>query len=197
MDRSDLAPIFGLLRRYYARELTKIAPGDWSMIKTFGEQPAAVGEPRIAAAVDRIAQAPQRDRESFEYAFNALFVGPDRRQAAPFETVYRSSERTLMRDVTLSVRAAYLERGMEVDAKNVQPDDHAAYECAFVVFLLERDAEGDAEALDAFAAEHLARWVPQHAAAIRQATDNGVCLGFADLLEAAVAALMPTCVDEA
>ena len=197
MNRSDLAPIFGLLRRYYARDLTKVAPCDWPMIKAFGEQPAALRDPRIAAAIDRIAQAPKCDRERLEYDFNALFVGPDRRQAAPFETVYRSSERTLMRDVTLSVRKAYLERGMEVDAKNVQPDDHAAYECSFVAFLLECDAEGDAEALDAFVAEHLARWVPQHADVIRQATANEVCCGFADLFEAAVAALSPACLDEA
>lgn len=188
MDR-NLAPIFGLVRRYYARDLVKVGPRDWPMVSAYSDNPAVSADPALAGAIERIAHAPTPDAERFEYEFNRLFVGPGRVPAAPFETVYRSPERTLMREVTMAVRAAYRERGMETDAKNVQPDDHAAYECAFVAFLLERDEEGDAEALDAFCADHLQRWVPQHVACVRAETGNELCLGFADLIEAALAAL--------
>ncbi len=185
MNNSDLAPIFGLLRRYYARKLTRIDAHDWPLVSEH-KRNLAPGRTGIAAALARIAQAPTGDAERLEYDYNKLFVGPGRVFAPPFETVYRSSERTLMREITLSVRAAYADSGMQVDAKNVQPDDHAAYECAFVAFLLERGAQGDAQALANFCREHLTRWVFDHTEAIRHTTSNEICLGFADLFEAAL-----------
>lgn len=187
MKTADLAAFFGLLHRYYSHLLTRVHSSEWPAFEAFAEEPAAQEDPAIRDAVMRIIQAPAEDIEGFEFEFNRLFVGPEELLAAPYETVYLSNERVLMRQATLSVRRAYEQAGMQVNAKNVEPDDHAAYECAFMAWLAGRGDEKADEAFLAFAKDHLSRWVPQHAAAIREKTANEVCLGFADLFESAVA----------
>lgn len=185
MFSTDTATFFTLLHRYYSHGLTRISATDWPAFEAFANEPLAQRDERVRAAILRIAQAPVADIESFEHQFNRLFVGPEELLAAPYETVYLSDERVLMRGVTLSVRKAYEEAGMQVSAKNVEPDDHFAYECAFMAYLASgQEAEGNAAAFETFARDHLARWIPKHVAAVRENTTNEVCLGFADLLEA-------------
>lgn len=197
----DTACFFALLHRYYAHQLTCIHADEWATFLVFAEEPLAQANPAVKAAIQRIAATSAADANGLEYEFNRLFVGPEKLLAAPFETVYRSDERVLMRQATLSVRQAYEAAGVQVAAKNAWPDDHAAYECAFMAELAARCGSEDAlkveaaqEAYAAFAAEHLARWVPGHVAAIRANTRNQACLGFADLLEAlTVASHRGTC----
>ena len=203
---SDLIDVYRLLNLYYGREFTGPQQFDWDVIRGLGETELAQKYPAIAAAIDEVLSAGEEDKDEFKYEFNRLFVGPEKLPAAPYETVYLSPERTLMREHTLSVREAYLDAGLVVDKKNVEPDDHFAYECAFAVYLLEqieadeRGEQGELSAdeargaLASFASEHLTRWAPLHADAVDAHTENALCRGFAHLLAAAVdatAALFP------
>ena len=210
MYTKDLVPFFLLLNRYYARMLTRISPSEWAAITAYrdyvrtqdsdidskreteqdhtsSDLPQACGK-QIEQAIERIARASEEDAIELEYEFNRLFVGPDKPQAAPYETVYVSSERVLMRHHTLEVRKAYRQQGFEVQALNTEPDDHAAYECAFAAALLERQDENSKVAFEDFMEKHLTRWVGAHTAEIRANTANEICIGFADLFDAAVAA---------
>lgn len=183
MFSTDLAAYFGLLHRYYSHALTRVDASEWSAFEIFAESKMAQENPQLRAAALRIAQAPEADITSFEHQFNRLFVGPEELLAAPYETVYLAGERVLMREATMAVRRAYEDAGMQVGARNVEPDDHFAYECAFMAHLAEQGDEKAVQAFETFAIAHLARWVAPHVAAIRKNTTNEVCLGFADLLE--------------
>lgn len=183
MFSTDLAAYFRLLHRYYSHMLTRIDASEWPAFEAFATSDLAWEHPHLRAAALRIAQAPESDLKSFEHQFNRLFVGPEELLAAPYETVYLTNERVLMRETTMAVRRAYEEAGMQVSAKNIEPDDHFAYECAFMAYLAEKGDEQASQAFESFASAHLARWVPPHVAAIRKGTTNEVCLGFADLLE--------------
>lgn len=187
MKTADLAAFFSLLHRYYSHGLTRVHHSEWHAFEAFAQEPAAQEDQLLRDAVMRIAEASAEDIENFEFEFNRLFVGPEELQAAPYETVYLSNERVLMRQATLSVRSAYEQAGMQVNAKNVEPDDHAAFECAFMAWLAGQEGEKAAESFSAFAKEHLDRWVPEHVATIREKTANEVCLGFADLFESITA----------
>lgn len=187
MKPADLAAFFGLLHRYYSHGLTRVHPSEWHAFEVFAQEPLARENSGVRDAISRIAQASEGDIESFEFEFNRLFVGPEELKAAPYETVYLSGERVLMRQSTMSVRRAYEEAGMQVSAKNIEPDDHAAYECAFMGWLAGQEGEEAGEAFASFAKEHLNRWVSQHVAAVRENTVNEVCLGFADLFESVTA----------
>lgn len=179
MNGFDLKDAVGLLQRYYAHDLTKMDPEAWSVLAD-AARPTRTTYPGIADALMRIASANDEDKLDFEYEFNRLFVGPDRPSAPPYETVYVAKEDTLMRDTTLELRDAYLKSGLQVDMKNIEPDDHLAFELAYVSHLLEGSEQGD---LSSFCADHISQWVGPHLDAVRTATRNEVCLGFADLLD--------------
>jgi len=184
MYAKELVPFINLLQNYYAEAFTHIGEQDWRHIAAFQNEPLAQSNENIMKAIQRLAQAPQADIEDHRFDYNALFVGPDKLLAAPYETVYVSDERVLMRKATLSVRDDYLRFDLQVDRKNVEADDHAAYELAFLAKLLQLDNSKAEEGFDSFVANHLAKWVPAHVQDIRENTENEVCLGFADLLEA-------------
>lgn len=184
MGTADTVTFLSLLHRYYAHELTKIDPDSWSVFDLLAAEPLAHDDACVRDAVLRIAQAPVSDIERFEYEFNRLFVGPGELPAAPYETVYVSGDRVLMRQTSMAVRRAYADVGLMVNAKNVEPDDHLAFECAFLAQLAGRRDAASRAAFASFAREHWMRWAPAHVAAVRASTSNEVCLGFADLLEA-------------
>jgi len=184
MRTADLAAYFRLLHRYYSRMLTRVDASEWPAFEVFANSDLARENQRLHAAVLRIAQAPEFDIRSFEHHFNRLFVGPEELLAAPYETVYLAGDRVLMRDATMRVRRAYEEAGMQVGARNYEPDDHFAYECAFMAYLAEQDDDRADQAFASFARKHFGRWAPAHVVAVRENTSNEVCLGFADLLEA-------------
>lgn len=186
MGAKEAEPFFELLRCYYAGGFVRNGRGDWARLAAFSQEPLALSCPAVAHAAARIASPSGADADEFAYEFNRLFVGPDRLAAAPYETVYVSDSRTLMQGETRAVRKAYRAAGFEPQALNTQPDDHLAFELAFVAKLLERGTEEDMAAYTAFMNDHLGIWYRDHADEVRGATGNGLCVAFADLLEATV-----------
>ena len=183
----ELMPFVELARLYAAGALTALSHEEWRRFEALAEEPLALRDPTLAHIVERIARPDARDAETFPYAFNRLFVGPDRLLAAPYETVHVSGSRTLMQRETLAVRACYRAEGFEPRALNAQPDDHLAFELGFLVKLLERDDERAREAFRAFMRDHLGRWGEDHTREVREHADNGICLAFADLLDRVIA----------
>lgn len=187
LELADLARLWRLIQRYYAGDLRRVDPETWAQTARLKEGPAAQAHSAIALAIGRLAHPSDEDAFDFEYEFNRLFIGPGHALAAPYASVYLSEERTLMGQATLSARAAYEAQDMVVDRKNNVPDDHFAYEAAFMAQMSET-ASSDGAARDArgaardFLRTHIACWVPLHVQAIRDASENELCLAFADLL---------------
>lgn len=106
-----------------------------------------------------------------EYA--RLFIGPRPPLASPFESVYRSSRKILMNELTMEVRKKYKEMGMQVIEKDRLPDDHIGLELEFMYYLCHKTIEAINESKkieyiielvkkqQSFIEEHLIQWIPE------------------------------------
>lgn len=106
-----------------------------------------------------------------EYA--RLFIGPRPPLASPFESVYRSSRKVLMNELTMEVRKKYKEMGIQVIEKDRLPDDHIGLELEFMYYLCFKTIEAINESKNieciielvkkqqVFIEEHLIQWIPE------------------------------------
>lgn len=128
------------------------------------------------------------DEMMFEY--NALFVGPGKLLAPPYESSYRNPEKTLMQQETLAVRSFYSRAGLQCGALNSIPDDHLALELEFICYLLARAgkyleqrnpeaAELFLELYREFFMEHAASWIPEHCQDVLKCAQTPLCKGMA------------------
>jgi len=98
--------------------------------------------------------------------FNKLFIGPGHLFAPPWESVYKEKDKTIFGEATLEVRKRYRAGGIEINKLNKEPDDHIAYECAYLNVLLAKAASTDdneeirAEIAD-FIKTHPLSWVDE------------------------------------
>ncbi|QAR32590.1 hypothetical protein EP073_03965 [Geovibrio thiophilus] len=67
--------------------------------------------------------------------YNVLFIGPGPLLAAPWESVYTETDKTLFGKSTLDVREMYRKNGLQINKLHKEPDDHISYECAYINFL--------------------------------------------------------------
>ena len=125
--------------------------------------------------------------------YNRLFVGPHKVLAAPWESVYFSTDRVLFQVQTLEVRNWYTRFGLQIVNRNREPDDHLGLELEFIAHLarlaLEAQASNDAEqlaqmldALRQFMKEHPLRWAPKCLNAIGQNSQTDFYRGIALLV---------------
>jgi TorA maturation chaperone TorD len=104
--------------------------------------------------------------------YTRLFVGPRHLPAPPYESVYRSPDKLMMQDETMSVRAAYAQSGFRVARIQHVPDDSVGIELEFMCAM--NKATGDAlrekdctraltlaVAQQEFCNDHLLQWVPK------------------------------------
>ncbi|NPD30693.1 hypothetical protein HLV37_02205 [Eggerthellaceae bacterium zg-1084] len=117
-------------------------------------------------AAPHLAQILEREDDALldelrqDYAFLFYMVGMS--GASPYESVYRTDDRTLCGPTTAQVEEAYARFGFEPPATEARPADHVATELAFLAHLLSEGGrtEGLAEGLAEtearrFAREHL------------------------------------------
>jgi TorA maturation chaperone TorD len=118
--------------------------------------------------------------ERLSNGFTALFVGPGKVEADPWESFYLSRDNTLFQSITLEVRKAYVAQGLLPQAYPHVADDHVALELDFMARLAERledafesnDSHKASEYLlasESFAREHLINWIPAFAEVLGKA----------------------------
>jgi TorA maturation chaperone TorD len=133
--------------------------------------------------------------ERLNNEFTALFVGPGKVEADPWESFYLSRDNTLFQSITLEVRKAYVAQGFIPQRYPNVADDHVALELDFMTRLAERlasafethDSRATADyrfASESFIREHLINWVPAFANALRKAKHARFYHKAGDLLEA-------------
>ncbi len=118
------------------------------------------------------------DQLSIDYS--RLFVGPRKNEVEPWESIYRSNEKTLFQATTLEVRKAYVAQDLIPSGYPNVADDHIGIELDFMAKLAERAYEanmhGDKDnllkALKAsmdFLDKHLLEWMPRFAESFKKA----------------------------
>ncbi|MGM0652124.1 MAG: TorD/DmsD family molecular chaperone [Bacillota bacterium] len=90
-----------------------------------------------------------------EYARLFIVAGGVR----PYESVYRGSEKLLMGEPWLEVKAVYRENSLVLEKPDMHPEDHASVELAFMAHLIE--CGGKVAEQKSFFEEHIYRWLPQ------------------------------------
>lgn len=116
--------------------------------------------------------------------YAALFEGPGPLVAPPWESVYRTEERTLFGPTTLQVREAYRRWGLQPERSGSEPEDHIALELTFLTFLAEQaHAKPEAAAeRERFLREHLLKWAEPFTEAMEQGAETLLYQGVAALL---------------
>ncbi|WP_022851987.1 TorD/DmsD family molecular chaperone [Limisalsivibrio acetivorans] len=138
------------------------------------------------------------NKESYEairHNFNKLFIGPGHLYAAPWESVYLERDGTMFGKATLDVRGYYKKYGLKIHNLHKEPDDHVAYECAFVNFLCMQyteavdkgeDPSEYVEVLKSFLDEHLLVWSGNFVEQVTTNSTTDFYKGAGKLLEGAL-----------
>lgn len=112
--------------------------------------------------------------EALRSEYTALFVGPGKLAAPPWESMYVGREGRLFQESTLAVRYAYAEFGFRPMEYKKVADDHLALMMDFMARMaaksLDAFSSGDRDELkrllagqEAFIDEHLLNWIPRYA----------------------------------
>lgn len=108
-----------------------------------------------------------------DYTYLFYMVGTS--HTSPYESVYRTDDRTMFGPTTLEVRDFYHSYGMQIPKEGSEPDDHYGREMAFVALLFSQAAEavesGNQQQSDAllseigaFVSDHLLVFAPTYLA---------------------------------
>ena len=124
------------------------------------EQPFSAVAPAAASQLhDVLARAASEEGAAVktalrrDYAYLFYMVGSS--GTSPFESVYRTDDRTMFGPTTLEVLEAYRAWGVQVPGQGSVPDDHLGFELLFLAHVLgeaERAMAGEDEDADASAA---------------------------------------------
>lgn len=190
---------YGLLAHLFAREVTDELLAELRTAK----YPAVTGNDRLDRGYRELCRylngSWERTRGELAVDYFHTFIGntQDVEQVAfPYESVYTSPDHLLMQDARDEVLAAYRSLNVMVseDANPTNdPEDHVAFELAFLGLLGNRaadalrsgDEDGAAELLEAkrgFLRGHLLNWVPAFADDMARIAQTGFYRALADLL---------------
>ena len=98
-----------------------------------------------------------------------LFVGPKKKLAPPWESVYRTSKRLVLQEAEQEVTRAYAAEGVGFEGMGQRPADHVSLELQFCAVLVDRRDRSKATAsLRRFLDQHVLAWVPAFAADVQR-----------------------------
>ncbi len=148
---------------------------------------------RTGSVLLETATREQASPEALAADFDALFVGPGRMHACPYESVYRSLEGLTFEAETMQVRRFYAEHDLQAPAFNREPDDHVGLEVAFIGQLclaaLNALEDGEPErsrrfvsSARLFVGQHLGVWGPDFCTRVIDHADTAFYASVAHLL---------------
>jgi TorA maturation chaperone TorD len=134
---------------------------------------------------------------SQDYTYLFYMIGAS--HTSPYESVYRTDDRTLFGPTTLEVRDTYRAYGLQADEQGSQPDDHIGLELLFLSQLFAQAAqaleegnvklvEGTLEDIRSFLGEHLLVFAPVYLKNLRIRSESTFYCSVAAIMEAALVA---------
>lgn len=120
------------------------------------------------------------DRILWEY--RRLFVGPARKAAPPWGSVYTDREQVIFGESTLELRKWMRENGVAKLVPEGEPEDHIGLMLLMMSWL----CENKPEALNSFLESHLLTWAPHFLGIVKDATAEPFFAGLAALTKASL-----------
>ena len=139
-----------------------------------------------AEALERI-QRGLRDESADDvlWEYRRLFVGPARKAAPPWGSVYTDRECVIFGESTLALRQWMRERGIARPGDGSEPEDHIGLMLLLMAWI---DCHAP-ELLDEYLAEHLLTWAPHFLEEVEEATESGYLGGLAFLTRQSLAGM--------
>jgi TorA maturation chaperone TorD len=183
--RRDLYRILGgLLEECPSLELLETLAEDPALEELAGHFGRQLGEGLLALRAD-LRRGPDA-RAAVRRDYTALFIGPRKKLAPPWESVYRSPDRLVMQEPEREVVRAYASERVGFEGMGGRrPADHIALELQFVAILLDRSVRSRSAraSLRRFLDQHLLPWVPALAADVKRHAKTDFFRGLAEVLE--------------
>ncbi len=164
-------PTDGRVAALYA-ELAALDPAEAASAWPFGD--AAAVEEAFALIACGL-QAAERDALPEEY--RRLFVGPARKAAPPWGSVYTDHDQVIFGASTLELRAWLRRSGIRAPGAGNEPEDHIGA----LLLLMAWVARNKPELLDSLLQEHLLTWAPHFLEVMQAATAHPFFEGLAAL----------------
>lgn len=154
----------------------RAAAEDWPFV------PVDVALPlleRMQAALGALSE------EDVLWEYRRLFVGPARKAAPPWGSVYLDKDQVIFGMSTLDLRQWMREMGIAKAAEDGDPEDHIGR----MLLLMSWLSENKPEALPAFLQDHLLTWAPHFLQLVSRETESDFFAALAQLCEVSLEGL--------
>ena len=182
LDRERVAPLYGALARSDARTLSEEWPfvADDEAYEAISRlvDGAARFEDTMAADNESLAALPELAAE-----YRRLFVGPAKKAAAPWGSVYTDKDQVVFGASTLALRDWLRANGIEVRQEGgEEPEDHIGTMLELMAWV----ADNRPELLADYLQHHLLTWAPHFLELMKGATTDEFYDGLATLTHASL-----------
>lgn len=126
--------------------------------------------------------------EDLIWEYRRLFVGPNRKAAPLWGSVYTDRECVIFGESTLELRKWMRQVGVQCKTKDGEPEDHIGSMLLMMAWL----AQNKPETLEEFLAQHLLTWAPHFLDILEQETENDFYRGLAQLTKASLQGIQET-----
>ena len=116
-----------------------------SVIKTGGHLSSSLGAADLARALEAYRENPQEQMGLIKQDRAYLFYEIGYSRASPYESAYRTVDRTLFGPTTEQVKADFERHGLSYERSGNEPADHFALECAYIQQIAQAGAEAAAD----------------------------------------------------
>lgn len=149
-DLASLAVVFGVLSRAFWEEPQNGIVSDLSdALPELARAPFATAAPLGAADLARALEAyredPQEQMGLIKQDRAYLFYEIGYSRTSPYESAYRTVDRTLFGPTTEQVKADFERHGLSCERSGNEPADHFALECAYIQQIAQAGAEAAAD----------------------------------------------------
>ncbi|ABV35920.1 cytoplasmic chaperone TorD family protein [Shewanella sediminis HAW-EB3] len=122
------------------------------------------------------------DVTTLDEDYHALFVGPGKRHAYPWGSVYTDKEKLLFGDSTVAFEHFCLSHGIEFELDGNEPTDHVGLLLGALSTLLKQSDPEHLQAVSSLLEVHLLPWVSAFLDAVDENSVTGYYRGFSKLL---------------
>lgn len=151
----------------------RAAAEDWPFVSLDSAQPLLE---RIQGALGSSSE------EDLLWEYRRLFVGPARKAAPPWGSVYLDKDQVIFGLSTLDLRQWMRENGIAKTTEDGDPEDHIGR----MLLLMSWLSENEPEALPAFLQDHLLTWAPHFLQVVSRETEGDFFAALAQLCEASL-----------